>query len=106
MANTYTWKVVSMDCTPSEDGKTNVVKTVHWTLDGTDDTHHAHVYGSVGVSYDAEADFTEYASLTEETVLNWVWASSEDFKATTEASVDSQLEALANPVSVTPELPF
>ena len=34
MAVTNTWAVVQMDCYPEEDGETDVVFNVHWTLTG------------------------------------------------------------------------
>ena len=30
---TYTWSFPQFDTAPSEDGLTNVVKTIHWRLD-------------------------------------------------------------------------
>lgn len=99
MATTYTWKVAALDAQPSHDGHTNVINTVHWTLSGTDGEHTASSYGSVGVTYDADAPFTEYDNLSEEDVLAWVWSSVD--KAETEANVEKQLAELANPSKVT-----
>jgi hypothetical protein len=99
MATTYTWKVAALDAQPSHDGHTNVINTVHWTLSGTDGEHTASSYGSVGVTYDADAPFTEYDNLSEADVLAWVWNSVD--KAETEANIDSQLAELATPSKVT-----
>lgn len=99
MATTYTWKVAALDAQPSHDGHTNVINTVHWTLSGTDGEHTASSYGSVGVTYDADAPFTEYDNLSEADVLAWVWSSVD--KAETEANIDSQLAELATPSKVT-----
>lgn len=96
---TYTWKVVALDAQPSHDGHTNVINTVHWTLSGTEGEHTASSYGSVGVTYDADAPFTEYDNLSEADVLAWVWNSVD--KAETEANIDSQLAELATPSKVT-----
>ena len=46
MAVTYQWSISSMDCAPSEGGKSNVVKMIHWNLSGEDGEHHGHVYAS------------------------------------------------------------
>lgn len=99
MATTYTWKVAALDAQPSHDGHTNVINTVHWTLSGTEGEHTASSYGSVGVTYDADAPFTEYDNLSEADVLAWVWNSVD--KAETEANIDSQLAELATPSKVT-----
>ena len=99
MATTYTWKVTALDAQPLHDGHTNVINTVHWTLSGTDGEHTASSYGSVGVTYDADATFTEYDNLTEADVLAWVWNSVD--KAEQEANIEKQLAELANPSKVT-----
>ena len=96
---THTWKAVSLDAQPSHEGHSNVINTVHWTLSGTDGAHTASSYGSVGVTYDADAPFTEYDNLTEADVLAWVWNSVD--KAEQEANVEKQLAELANPSKVT-----
>ena len=95
---THTWKVVSLDAQPSHDGHSNVINTVHWTLTGVDGGNTASAYGSVGVTYDADALFTEYDNLTEADVLAWVWDSVD--KTEQEANVDNQLAELASPSSV------
>lgn len=97
---TYTWKVVSLDAQPSHDGHNNVINTVHWTLTGVDGEHTASIYGSVGVTYDADSSFVEYDNLTEADALAWVWNSSENFKTEQEAIVEKQLAELANPSKV------
>jgi len=96
---THTWKVVSLDAQPSHDGHSNVINTVHWTLTGVDGEHTASTYGSVGVTYNADAPFTEYDNLTEADVLAWVWDSVD--KTEQEANVEKQLAELANPSKVT-----
>jgi hypothetical protein len=47
-----TWAVVQMDAYPEEDGETDVVFNVHWTLTGTDGTYSGNVYGTQGVTID------------------------------------------------------
>jgi hypothetical protein len=96
---TYTWKAVSLDAQPSHEGHSNVINTVHWTLTGVDGEHTASSYGSVGVTYDADAPFTEYDNLTEADALAWVWDSVD--KTEQEANVEKQLAELANPSKVT-----
>ncbi len=107
MAITNTWAVVQMDCYPEYDGDTDVVFTVHWTLNGTDGTYSGSVYGSVGVTLDAGATFTPYEDLTEAQVVGWVQdALGEEQVASYEANVAQQIENQINPPVVTPPLPW
>jgi hypothetical protein len=96
-----------MDAYPEYDGETDVVFTVHWTLNGTDGTYNGSVYGSVGVTLDEGATFTPYASLTQAQVLGWVKeALGEEAVAGFEASVAQQIADQANPPVVHPTLPW
>ena len=107
MAITNTWSVVSMDCYPELDGETDVVFTVHWTLNGTDGTYSGSVYGSVGVSIDPDAPFTPYADLTQAQVIGWVQdALGEEQVASYEANVAQQINDQIVPPVVTPPLPW
>ena len=102
-----TWKIDALNCKPSFDGKTNVVETIHWRLNGVDGDYATSVYGSQGVTYIEGSPFTDYNSLTEETVIEWLKdALGAEQVATYEESVNGQLEALKNPTVVNPPLPF
>lgn len=107
MAVTYTWNITAMDCYPQHDGETDVVFTVHWTLNGTDGTYNGSVYGTVGVTYDASAPFTPYADLTQNQVVGWVEAAlGAEQVASLEANIATQIANQANPPVVTPPLPW
>lgn len=107
MAITNTWSVVSLDCYPELDGETDVVFTCHWVLSGTDGTYNGSVYGSVGVTLDAEVPYTPYADLTQEQVIGWVHdAMGEEQVIAYEANVAQQIENQINPPVVTPPLPW
>jgi hypothetical protein len=96
-----------MDAYPELDGETDVVFTVHWTLNGTDGTYAGSVYGSVGVSLDEGSAFTPYASLTETQVIGWVQdALGEEQVASYEANVAQQIADQQDPPVVTPPLPW
>jgi hypothetical protein len=104
---TLTWKVRSLSCKPSFDGKTNIVETIHWDLTGVDGEYTTSVYGATGINYEEGSSFVDYNSLTEETVITWLKDKlGENDIASYEASVNSQLEALKNPKVVSPPLPF
>ena len=107
MAVTNTWAVVQMDAYPEEDGETDVVFNVHWTLTGTDGTYTGSVYGSQSVSIDPDTPFTPYADLTEAQVIGWVQdAMGAEQVASYEANVAQQIEDQINPPVVTPPLPW
>lgn len=107
MAISYNWSVAQMDVYPEYEGQPNVVFTVHWRMDGTDDVYTAGVYGSVGLTLDPEATFTPFASLTEAQVIGWVKdALGEEQVTSYEESVTAQIEAQINPPVVTPALPW
>ena len=102
-----TWKIEQLNCKPSFDGKTNVVETIHWRLNGVDGDYANSVYGSQGVTYVEGSPFTDYDSLTEETVVEWLKdALGAEQVANYETSVNGQLDSLKNPTVVTPPLPF
>jgi hypothetical protein len=94
-----------MDCYPQVDNETDVVFNVHWTCAGTDGTYSSSVYSTQAVTVDAEEPFTPYDQLTQEQVLNWIWASGVD-KLVTEAAVQQQIDNQINPPVVTPPLPW
>lgn len=73
---TYTWNISQLDCAPSENGLTNVVKVIHWGLTGQDENG---VSASISNSYplpepNPEA-FADYSTLTEEIVVGWLESS-------------------------------
>ena len=70
---TYTWNISRMDCAPSENGLTDVVKVIHWILQAQDENG---VSSSINNSYPLPSPtpegFTDYSTLTEETVIGWL----------------------------------
>lgn len=108
-STTITWDITAMDCYPQADGQTDVVFTVHWTCNGTQEqdgkTYNGSVYSTCAVTYTAGSPYTPYADLTQEQVLGWIWASGVD-QSTTEAAVALQISQQANPPVVQPPLPW
>ena len=101
------WNVVAMDCYPEVDGEKDVVFTVHRTLTGTEGEYTGSVYGSVGVSLDAESPFTPYNELTLEQVIGWVQDSlGAEQVAAYEANVAQQIADQQNPPVVSLPLPW
>jgi hypothetical protein len=105
--NTYVWSIESLDCVPSQNGLFNIVSVIHWRCKGFDGANKTENYGAVSLEYNAETPFVEYVGLTEKTVIEWAkQALGEEQVQDILSSIDSQLEALANPPIVTPPLPW
>ncbi len=99
------WQVSNLDCKVSEDNLSDVVYNVHWRCSATEDGYSASVYSTCSLPAPDPANFIAYADLTQEEVLNWIWANGVD-KAATEAAVQQQIELQKNPVVVSPPLPW
>ena len=70
---TYTWDIFRLDCAPSENGLTNVVKTIYWILQAQDENGaSASINNSYPLPSPTPEGFTDYSTLTEETVIGWL----------------------------------
>ena len=70
---TYTWSISKLDCAPSENGLTNVVKIIYWGLTGTDENGvSASMSNSYPLSSPSPEGFADYLTLTEEDVIVWL----------------------------------
>jgi hypothetical protein len=99
----YTWEVESLDCVP--DGK--VVSCIHWRVKGNNGTNTAEVYGLQHIEHNTKNLFTVYEALNKEEVIRWAKeAMGEEQVASLYASLDNQLETLANPPVVSLPLPW
>lgn len=108
MTTEINWTIAALDCAPSEDGHTDVVKTVHWRCDGSETVGETVYSGSVYSTCSLpapEGQFVAYADLTKEQVLGWIWANGVD-KDATEAAVQAQIDAAKTPAIVQPPLPW
>ena len=87
-----TWNISQLDRQTSD----GFVTTAHWQANATDGDYSASVYNTCSWS-DGTATIP-YASLTQETVLGWIWANGVD-KDATEAALAAQIELQKNPVT-------
>ena len=70
MAATMNWTISTLERELSDGG----VIVAHWRCTASDGDYSASSYGTCGFTPDASApDFVAYDSLTEATVLGWVW---------------------------------
>lgn len=104
---TQTWVVDQMSAYPQAEGQTDVVFSVAWRLNGTDQTYNATVYGTVSVTYVAGSPYTPYDNLTQAQVIGWVKsAMGAEQVAAYEAGITSNINSQVNPTVVTPPLPW
>ncbi len=109
MATTYEWNCKTVDVHPQENEESNVVYNVHWIVKGVseelDPEGNAYTATSIGtqtVPLDPESEFIPFEELTNEVVVEWVKAAMGEEKVSElEASIDSQINSLINPTSVT-----
>jgi hypothetical protein len=89
---TFNWQVIQMDRLTSD----NFVVTCHYTVMATDGTYTASTYGTTSYTQVEGETYIPYAELTEAICVGWVQTSIG--KDTVEASLQSQIDALKNPV--------
>lgn len=91
---TIVWNISQLDRQTSD----GFVTTAHWQATATDGDYSASVYSTC--SWSEGTATIPYASLTQETVLGWIWANGVD-KDAVEASLAVQIELQKNPVKAT-----
>jgi len=91
---TTTWTISQLDRQTSD----GFVTTAHWQAAAVDGEHSASVYATC--SWSDGTPTVDYADLTQETVLSWIWANGVD-KDAVEASLAAQIEAKKNPTTAT-----
>jgi hypothetical protein len=70
---TYTWSISKLDCAPTENGLTDVVKIIHWNLTGQDENGiSASMNNSYPLPSPSPEGFADYSTLAEETVIGWL----------------------------------
>ena len=99
MSATMNWTISTLERELSDGG----VIVAHWRCTASEtvgeDTFSASSYGTCGFTPDASAPgFVAYDSLTEATVLGWVWADGVD-KDATEAALQANIDAQKNPTT-------
>ncbi len=102
---TYKWIFSAFDCRVNEDGMQDVVTTVHWRYNGTNENGiSAEIYGAQAVGTPTPDAFTPYPDLSEEQVIGWM-EETLDVEAM-DLNIAEQIELIINPVYVTLPPPF
>ena len=91
---TTLWTISQLDRQTSD----GYVYQVHWQATAVDGEHSASIYATC--SWSDGTPTVDYADLTEEQVLGWIWANGVD-KDVTEAALAAQIELKKNPVTAT-----
>jgi hypothetical protein len=106
---TYDWNCRTVDARPLEDGETDVVYNVHWIVTGTSDVlnpegiaYSATNIGTQIVPWNPGGTFIPFEDLTNDIVVGWTQdAMGAEQVTAIEASIDSQIDSLITPTSVT-----
>ena len=95
-----TWKINSMDRDITQDGKADVVTTIHWRASETDsDGNTGSSYGSVGVTLGSQS-FIAYADIKESDAIQWAKdALGTDEVTAIEASIANQIAEAKTPTT-------
>ena len=111
MANTYTWDFPTLDTAPSEDGLSDVIKTIHWRITAVSDSEtdadgnaiSASAYGTASPELDPD-NFVAFDSITKDWCKAKVLESLGQTEAELQANLDTQIDNIINPpmVSKTP----
>ena len=104
MANTYAWDFPQLDAAATENGLSDVVKTIHYRFIGTSDQKKAdgdpytvHAYGTVNLGSASSDSFTAFDSITKEQCKTWTLAILVKTEDEMKALLDEQMVALITP---------
>jgi hypothetical protein len=108
MKTNFQWVISQLNCAVESEGLANVINVIHWRYNATqvdgDKTYYADIYGSSSVAQPNPQNFTPYADVTEQEVINWLEEilPVEDMKLSLENNIALQI----NPVEVVLPLPW
>ena len=93
----HVWTVSNMEYILSQNGKTNVVLTVHWSCSKAEGEHSVYSCGTIDLATPGET-FIEWANITEEIAIGWAKSAlGEEEVADIQSSLDSQLAEKISP---------
>ena len=114
---TYDWNCRSVDARPLEGGQKDVVYNVNWVVTGTSDVlvpgseelppgsptfYQTSITGMQEVTWNPEGTFIPFEDLTNDIVVEWTKsAMGAEQVASIEVSIESQINSLITPTSVT-----
>ena len=106
---TYNWNCKTVDAYPQDGEYVDLVYNVHWIVTGISDeldpqgvAYNATSIGTQTLDVSDVTDFIPFEDLTNEQVVAWTkGAMGEEQVASIEASIQSQIDALITPTTVT-----
>ena len=106
---TYNWNCKTVDCYPEQDNEADVVYNVHWIVTGISDqvdskgdAYSATNIGTQTLDTSQITNFIPFDQLTNDEVVAWTkGAMGNEQVASIEASIQSQIDSLITPTSVT-----
>ena len=106
---TYNWNCKTVDCYPEQDNEADVVYNVHWIVTGVSDEvdskgnpYSATSIGTQTLDTSQITNFIPFDQLTNDEVVAWTkGAMGDEQVASIEASIQSQIDSLITPTSVT-----
>jgi hypothetical protein len=106
---TYNWNCKTVDCYPEQNNEADVVYNVHWIVTGTSDqlnpegiAYSATNIGTQSLDTSQITNFIPFDQLTNDEVVAWTkGAMGDEQVASIEASIQSQIDSLITPTSVT-----
>ena len=69
----YSWEINKVDKT-STDNLSDVIETVHWYAEATDDVHVVHEVGELTLEAPNSDRFIEFTNLTKQDIVDWLHA--------------------------------
>lgn len=104
METTFEWIISACDVILDEGTMKDVITTIHWRYNATNNGFFAETYGASAMGQPTPENFTDYNSVTKEQMVSWL-ESILDVPAMQE-SLNAQIELLKHPVTATLPPPF
>lgn len=104
METKFEWIISACDVILDEGTMKDVITTIHWRYNATNDGFFAETYGASGMSTPTPENFTDYSSVTKEQMVSWLEGVLD--VPTMQDNLNAQIELLKNPVTATLPPPF
>ena len=104
METIFEWVISACDVILDEGTMKDVITTIHWRYNATNDGYFAGSYGASAVGQPTPANFTNYNEVTKDQMVSWLEAVL-DVPAMQE-NLNSQIELLKNTITATLPPPF
>jgi len=109
MANSYTWTFPTLERVATENGNSDVIKTIHWIVEAVSDSDkdsegnwlRAKRYGTTAVSQEKGVSFTAYNSITQDWCKAKVLAALGETEDQAKASLDAVITEQKTPTTLT-----